>query len=1150
MSDHEEEQQWVAQLDAAWALVAGAQWNPLESTHAGGEEENEGTPPSDSWVPIRREASHSPLLSRSPHVAFSRARHISGENGPEEGGGGGPNVKEEEEEEEPQTPHQEEPEDATEEEREEGSPYSHEGTPSPTPGLPHPTLQDPGDVTEADERPQDTGQESRPLAWKSQALPSLQRTRSDNRFSLGVAKKRRVQADENTQDQTRPWTPPVAPSLIPVRYNERAQSLGGTEDSAGPTRAHKTGREERESWAIQSINVSGSGQALATLRSPRGKKSKLGGAPVTPPATNLVATIATCEGMPRLSVLSPFCVVRWERESRSFRTRTAFNSQAPVWNETFELAFPAVPTLQVEVWNQTSAHHEDLLGLGTVSFDSARSTELVYRVPLKRPGLSSSRDDPLEGEEEGANPFCLVIRAERVAVERKTEKLIRFLQAERALVRATYRYMEDKHVEAPAFAMVELFHAVGGAADWLAELVGDARHHTALRTSRSLLRKMLGVFCRYSRDSCLGLLRPLLAQIHAEPHSLEVRLSYLQRQYEAPVEELLREEQQANKQRLVGYLREIVRCVRRVAFDIHPDLRMLCQLVAEQMADDPESKRRVLGDLLFQKFLCPVIASPSAFGLIPESASLGHAQSGIVLSKVLVNVGAQKLFPASHELAIVNDYIQESQEAVDAFYALVSGRHSPFTVMLYSVQEREQFRRHLAKQLCAENLEFWEDCQEYRSLNGADRHAFSKVIYKLYIDTGAERELNLEVKTVKHIRAQLEASPENLFDEAIEEVLTLLRADSFYKFSGRRRTATISSQLVTSSVRIQCIREICRFYVEHRGSLRQALPDQVEEATWARLDDTLQGLSMDYNPHGDARVLNRTLHWSSTGKLPQPAWLLAASLLARIGDMYRDYFTESGSGEINDSTLLRLTQSEAFHAFCNATAELQRTKVHNLSNNQKLVFWVNLYNTLMLHAYLHVGQPDSHRSWLKFQSASCYEVDGHLYSLSDIEHGVLRASMPPSKWLQLQGPCTMDGAFSAEDGRVSSVLRKPVPYLTFLLCNATTSSPFIRIYHPGSCQKEMLDTVKAFLVSHPLQVHSREIQVPLVYKWYAKDNHLDKRKALRQLVALLDEGEAKDSLLQALKTPSLKVLYQPAEYQFLPVFDVPDPSPCPKECSS
>jgi len=578
---------------------------------------------------------------------------------------------------------------------------------------------------------------------------------------------------------------------------------------------------------------------------------------------------------------------------------------------------------------------------------------------------------------------------------------------------------------------------------------------------------------------------------------------------------------------------------------------MLCQTIAEQCGEEEDSKRKILGDLLFQKFLGPVIASPSAFGLVPESAEMGNAQSCIVLSKVLGNVGQQRPFPPSHELAVVNDLILASQEVVDSFYNLVSGRHSAFTITLHSVQEREHFRRHLAQQLCVENLEFWEDCQQYRVMTPADRSAFSKVIFKLYMEPGAEKELNLEAKTVHHIRARLPDSPIDLFAQAVEDVLILLRANSYYKFSGRRRTATISSQLVTSRVRIQCISEICRFYVEHRGSLRQALPTEVKGQVFERLDETLNALSLEYNPHRDARVLNRTLHWSSTGKLPQPAWLLAASLLTCIGNIYRQYFTASGSGEINDGTLHCLTQSEAFQAFGNATAELQLIKVHNLSNNQKLVFWLNLYNTLMLHAYVSVGQPDDHHSWLKFQRASCYEIDGHLYSLWDIEHCVLRAVMPSSKWLSLQGHhvSANECCFSEDDRRISSVLSKPVPYLTFLLCNTTTPYPRIRIYHPGSCQKEIMDTVKNCLSAHPLHINinAREIQVPLLYKWYAKDNSLDKRKALRQLASLLEEGDLKESWLQALKTPSLKVLYQPTEYQFqfLPVFDIHDPLSSP-----
>lgn len=63
------------------------------------------------------------------------------------------------------------------------------------------------------------------------------------------------------------------------------------------------------------------------------------------------------------------------------------------------------------------------------------------------------------------------------------------------------------------------------------------------------------------------------------------------------------------------------------------------------------------------------------------------------------------------------------------------------------------------------------------------------------------------------------------------------------------------------------------------------------------------------------------------------------------------------------------------------------------SSNQKdlLCIFLNLYHTLLLHCYLIMGIPTNIFKWQSFFRNCCYEAFGEIFSLSELEHNVLRA---------------------------------------------------------------------------------------------------------------------------------------------------------------
>lgn len=91
-------------------------------------------------------------------------------------------------------------------------------------------------------------------------------------------------------------------------------------------------------------------------------------------------------------------------------------------------------------------------------------------------------------------------------------------------------------------------------------------------------------------------------------------------------------------------------------------------------------------------------------------------------------------------------------------------------------------------------------------------------------------------------------------------------------------------------------------------------------------------------PHD--HVMNKAKIWKIVAR---PAALVVAGLNSMISTLY-DRFLDDATGCLD---LAGLKESKEFLEFSIATAELQKTDLSSLTNNQKLAFFLNLYNILV-----------------------------------------------------------------------------------------------------------------------------------------------------------------------------------------------------------
>jgi len=146
----------------------------------------------------------------------------------------------------------------------------------------------------------------------------------------------------------------------------------------------------------------------------------------------------------------------------------------------------------------------------------------------------------------------------------------------------------------------------------------------------------------------------------------------------------------------------------------------------------------------------------------------------------------------------------------------------------------------------------------------------------------------------------------------------------------------------------------------------------------------------------------------------------------------------------------------------------------------RLAFWLNVYNALVLHAVVARRALAGVRAVGDFFTASQYMVGGHLFSLDEIEHGLLRVNAPRlafgAKPLRRDGPRYALAPFMFDE-RVH-----------FAMYSACRSSPAPAAYGADDLAASLERATCEYLLAHAqLAADGATLVVPKLFDWYAED---------------------------------------------------------------
>ena len=224
--------------------------------------------------------------------------------------------------------------------------------------------------------------------------------------------------------------------------------------------------------------------------------------------------------------------------------------------------------------------------------------------------------------------------------------------------------------------------------------------------------------------------------------------------------------------------------------------------------------------------------------------------------------------------------------------------------------------------------------------------------------------------------------------------------------------------------------------------------------------------------------------------------------MMKLSDLY---ITSDGRGVDYTSCAV----SSAFRAYRIIAMELQAADISSLKGDEASAFWLNLYNAMIIHANIVVGPPKNMFERSRFFGTIGYLINGFKFTLSEIEHAILRGNRKP--------PAAFSKLFKKSDPRKEYVIQTLDPRIHFALVCGAKSCPPIRIYDCDNLNTALQWATEGFC-SEEVSLNRQRNSVTLsrIFQWYAKDFGRTNRDILLWISDYLPP-KTKDELLTMLK---------------------------------
>ncbi|XP_034550451.1 uncharacterized protein zgc:152951 isoform X2 [Notolabrus celidotus] len=251
----------------------------------------------------------------------------------------------------------------------------------------------------------------------------------------------------------------------------------------------------------------------------------------------------------------------------------------------------------------------------------------------------------------------------------------------------------------------------------------------------------------------------------------------------------------------------------------------------------------------------------------------------------------------------------------------------------------------------------------------------------------------------------------------------------------------------------------------------------------------------------------------------------ASELSLLLREMILKLFSEHLSADGKSVDYKGMSLSPAFERYCDLAIQLQRVELLSLGREEKLAFFINIYNALVIHGYLRLGAPTNMWQRYRFFNYVSYLIGGEVYTLQDIENGVLRGNR--------KGVAQLLKPFSKTDPRLQVALPDAEPLIHFALNCGAKGCPPIKTYTPQDIDSQLRTAAEAFLENDDaclVDSGKKEVRLSQIFKWYKADFGGTDEKLLKWVLEHMGDSPKKSSLEDVLSAGKTKVSFLPYDW--------------------
>ncbi|KAL3737958.1 hypothetical protein ACJRO7_019479 [Eucalyptus globulus] len=232
--------------------------------------------------------------------------------------------------------------------------------------------------------------------------------------------------------------------------------------------------------------------------------------------------------------------------------------------------------------------------------------------------------------------------------------------------------------------------------------------------------------------------------------------------------------------------------------------------------------------------------------------------------------------------------------------------------------------------------------------------------------------------------------------------------------------------------------------------------------------------------------------------------------LPRCGSKEQQFCSSKSTVEISCLTTDKRELSRAAYTINNyriLVEQLEKVNVGQMEDNAQTAFWINVYNSLVMHAYLAYGIPRSSLRRLALFHKAAYNIGGTIVSASAMEQSIFCFRTPRiGRWLETMVSAALRKRSGEERQMISSKYgcTSSQPLICFALCNGAASDPVLKVY-TGSNLKAELEAARREFLQANVCVKKSKAFLPKVLEKFAREASISTDDLLSWVIENVDK---------------------------------------------